>query len=81
MTARLGAAISDWELRHPCNEWHTMPTGLAVYAAFTRTYGFRVHGGFGWERVHTLDFATQLQDNRKHGGNWKRLWRDRCYAL
>lgn len=81
MTPALLRKIDEWNIKHPCNTWDSWPTGLSVYAAFTGCYGFRVFMGFGWERVHTLAFATQLQDHRKHGGNWKRLWRNRKYSM
>lgn len=81
MNAALQKKIDVWNAKYRNYLWNGVPTGLSVYAAFSGCYGFRLHNGFGWERVHTLAFATRLQDHRKHGGNWKSFWRSRKYSM
>lgn len=73
-------ALDQWSLKWSNYGWNGVPSGLSVYCRFIGCFGFRCHNGFGWERIHTLDFATQLQHNRKEGGNWKNLWKHRQYA-
>lgn len=81
MNTNTRKAIETWKEKwiapHP--NWR-QPYGLECFARFIGCYGFRIHMGFGWERIHTLSFATSLQDNRKNSGNWKTLWKDRQYA-
>lgn len=81
MTPRLHRRIAEWELQHPISTWNFVPTGLSIYADFIGCYGFRMWDGYGWERVHTLAFATELQNNRKHSGNWRSFWKRRSYAM
>lgn len=80
MSPNTRRAIEAWNLKHSQTSWDIRIDGLAVYARFIGVYGFRIYGGFGWERVHTLKVATYLQYHRMIGGNWKTLWRHRAYA-
>ena len=80
MEGRLRHFMDVWDSKWRYSNWNFVPVGLDVYCLFCGCYGFRMHGGFGWERVHTLDFATKLQDTRKHGCNWKSLWKHRQYS-
>jgi len=72
--------LDQWNLKWANSSWNQQPSGLSIYCRFIGNYGFQCHGGFGWKRIHTLDFATELQHNRKESGNWKTFWKHRQYA-
>ena len=80
MTTLTRHYADQWHRRFDHCTWDCNPTGLDIYCRFTGNYGFLLYGGYGWVRVHTLDFATQLMDSRKNSGNWRNVWRHRAYA-
>ena len=80
MTTITRQCADRWHARHRHCIWNSVPTGLGKYCRFIGNSGFLIYGGFGWVRLHTLDFATQLMYSRKHGANWRKLWKHRAYA-
>ena len=80
MTTLTRLYVNKWHTRFDHCTWDSTPTALDIYCRFIGNYGFLMHGGFGWVRVHTLNFATQLMDSRRNSGNWINVWRHRAYA-
>jgi hypothetical protein len=80
MNPKVEKAIERWKAYTRNRPWYSPIDGLLKYACFCGNYGFQIYGGFGWKRIHTLAFATNLQDIRKHGGNWKNIWKNRKYS-